>query len=425
MPALRVLYVADRWDGPYRWRCRHAVEQLRLDGVPANTMHVDDPALLDGLASYSVVVLFRLPWRPRVATVVARARGQGARLVFDIDDLVFEPGAERLLPFFGDLPAVTQAEYLALFPRLRQTLEACDVVVGATPVLARHAARAGARAFVHPNLLGAGALRLGRVLGALARRVRRPPIIAYVSGSNTHDRDLAMVSEPLAQVLAEGPQVRLLLCGYVGIPAPLERFQDRIIRLPYQDWRAYPFALATCRVSIAPLAVQNDFTDAKSALKYLEAGAVGVPTIASPSEPFRAAIRDGDTGFLATTEAEWTERLRAALDAAGSRRLGSSAHRDVRARFTFAARRGQLAALLGDLGGHASGPAPPALSIELEPGSGGLGVRRRLGLARRQWALFRGTAASLTPDEPHPGVVHEPTSGTARQTAGLERDASA
>lgn len=395
MPALRVLYVVDRWDGPYRWRCRHAVEQLRIDGVAANALHLDDPALDHGLDSYSVVVLFRLPWSDRVAAVADRARQGGARVVFDIDDLVFEEGAERLLPFFPDLPRAQQAEYLALFPRLRRTLAESDAFVGATPMLARHAARLGKPAFVHPNLVSDGMLRAGRVLGALGRRLERAPVIAYMSGSNTHDRDLAMVSEPLARVLTARREARLLLCGYVALPQPLARFRDRVTRLPYQDWRAYPFALARCRVCLAPLAARNDFTDAKSALKYLEAAAVGVPTIASPSEPFREAIRDGDTGFLAETEGEWSERLHAALDAGGARRMGARAHADVRARFSFAARRGQLTGLLGGLGGRASGPIPASLPTEPDARTGGAGLGRRIALARRQVALLRGRGPRL------------------------------
>jgi glycosyltransferase involved in cell wall biosynthesis len=238
-------------------------------------------------------------------------------------------------------------------------------------------------------------LRVGRVVGALGRRIEREPVIAYVSGSNTHDRDLAMVGEPLARVLTARSDVRLLLCGHLALPSSLGRFRDRITHLPYQDWRAYPFALARCRVCVAPLAVLNDFTDAKSALKYLEAATVGVPTIASPSEPFREAIRDGDTGFLAETDDEWTERLHTALDGAGARRMGTRAHDDVRARFSFTARRGQLRALLAGLGGRADGGVPNLLSTDPDTRAGRTALRRRIALARRQVALLRGRGPRL------------------------------
>ncbi len=397
MRALSVLYVADRWDGPYRWRCRHAVEQLRLDGVAANTMHVDDPGLLAVLPSYAVVVLFRLAWSARVAALVDAARRQGATLVFDIDDLIFEAGAERLLPFFDDLPSTRQLEYLASIPRLRRTFDACDHFLGTTPVLVAHAERLGKPAFVHPNLVSDGYVRAGRVLGRLGRRLGRAPTIAYVSGSSTHDRDFRVVSEPLARILADDPSVRLLLCGFVTLPWSLRRFRDRITRLPYQDWRAYPFALATCRVALAPLATINDFTEGKSALKYLEAAAVGVPTVASPSAPFREAIRDGDTGFLAASEAEWLEAIRSALDGARSRSLGERAQREVRARFSFAAHRGELAALLGRLAGRSTGPAPARLATDPDLRTGGAGflerARRLVALRRQQWTLLCGGGA--------------------------------
>ena len=162
MPSLRVLYVADRWDGPYRWRCRHAIEQLRLEGVVANVLHLEDAGLLAALPSYSIAVLFRLPWSGRVAMLVDHARRNGVPLVFDVDDLVFDVGAERQLPFFADLPRDSQQGYRAQFPRLRRTLEACDYFLGTTPALARHAERLGKPAFVHPNLVSDRFLRAGR-----------------------------------------------------------------------------------------------------------------------------------------------------------------------------------------------------------------------------------------------------------------------
>ena len=267
-------------------------------------MHVDDQALFSALPSYSVVVLFRLPWNDRVESLVGRARRQGATLVFDIDDLIFDSGAERLLPFFEDLPATARAEYLELFPRLRRTFDACDYFVGSTPALARAAERLGKEAFVHPNLVSDVYVRASRLVHRVARTVGRPPTIAYLSGSNTHDRDLAAVSGTLARLLAEDGTVHLLLCGFLNLPVCLEPFRSRITYLPYQHWRAYPWALATCRVVLAPMAVTNEFGNGKSALKYFEAGVFGVPTVATPTEAFRDAIRDGENGFLASTEAE-------------------------------------------------------------------------------------------------------------------------
>jgi len=44
----------------------------------------------------------------------------------------------------------------------------------------------------------------------------------------------------------------------------------------------------------------NEFTNAKSALKVFEAGAFGVPAIASPTVEYEEAIEDGLSGSLPT-----------------------------------------------------------------------------------------------------------------------------
>jgi glycosyltransferase involved in cell wall biosynthesis len=70
------------------------------------------------------------------------------------------------------------------------------------------------------------------------------------------------------------------------------------------EWREFvpldqlPNEIAQFDVNLAPLEVGNPFCEAKSELKYFEAALAGVPTIASPTGPYRRAIRHGETGFL-------------------------------------------------------------------------------------------------------------------------------
>jgi 2-polyprenyl-3-methyl-5-hydroxy-6-metoxy-1,4-benzoquinol methylase/glycosyltransferase involved in cell wall biosynthesis len=394
--ALRVLYVADRSEAPFRYRCQHGVAQLRRAGVVANVMHVADPDLLEALPSYSLVVLFRLPWTARVATLVERAQAQGATLVFESDDLVFDPAAASLIPFLEDAPSALREDYLDRFARLRQTFDACDFFLGSTPAVARHAERLGKESFVHPNLVSPAYERTGRVLRLARRLMTRPPLVAYLSGSNTHDRDLGAISGPLAEVLGRRPDARLLLCGFVTLPPELAPFADRVHRLHFQDWRVYPWALARADVALAPASVVNDFTNAKSSLKFFEAAVFGVPTVATPTESFCDAITDGVNGFLAAEPAEWAEKVSLALDRGRSRALGARAFHTVRARFSFDAHRGRLHDLLLPLMGQAAGPVPAARRVDLSARRPSLGERVRAANERRrqQVALLRDRVAS-------------------------------
>src|SRR5262249_6890923 len=189
------LYVTDRWDGPYRYRCQQACEQLRADGAVANVAHVSSPTLLDSIERYGVVVLFRLPYDERVAAIIAAARRAQVPLLFDIDDLVFDPRLEELMPFrrrYG--PAEWESAHGRHIAGLRRTFDACDAFVGSTPELAEHARRLGKRAHVHPNVAPAPYLRAGKWAARLSRALRVQPTIGYFSGSDTHDEDLGSVT---------------------------------------------------------------------------------------------------------------------------------------------------------------------------------------------------------------------------------------
>src|SRR5258706_15908613 len=132
-PRLRVLYVTDRFDGPYRYRCEQACEQLRVDGAVANVARVDDPRLLRSLRRYGVVVLFRLPWSEPLSEIVRVARESKIPLVFDIDDLTFDPELSRLMPFRKRYTAERWSlTYGKQMTALRRTFDACDVFIGST-----------------------------------------------------------------------------------------------------------------------------------------------------------------------------------------------------------------------------------------------------------------------------------------------------
>ena len=95
----------------------------------------------------------------------------------------------------------------------------------------------------------------------------------------------------------------------VTLPSALDGMEARVERWPFVAWSDLPARLALLDVNLAPLELPNTFNQAKSEVKYLEAAAVQVATIASPSEAFRAATRDGTSGLLATGDGGWEDAL--------------------------------------------------------------------------------------------------------------------
>jgi hypothetical protein len=194
-------------------------------------------------------------------------------------------------------------------------------------------------------------LELGRRARSAAARTARPgPVLGYFSGTPSHDEDFASIARALRDVLAADPSARLLLVGPLTLPAELARFEARIERRGLVPWDRLAELVAETDVCLAPLLAERPFGAAKGEIKYLEAAAAGVPTVASATAAYRHAIHDGENGMLATTQGEWRRALGTLLaDPALRARLGSAAATDVARRYGEAARARELLAIVEDV----------------------------------------------------------------------------
>lgn len=415
MRSLRVLYITSRHDAPYRYRCVIPCLHLRSEGIGADILHVRDPRLPGCLGQYAVVVLFRLPWTPRVGEIITAARAVGARVVFDIDDLVFDPDAVKQLPFLATAPGIVRAQYESSSRRLYQTFNACDAFVGATQALARHAKALKKQSYVYPNLLHPQLVAAGRRIRGLRDRLQRFPIISYFSGSATHDEDLAMVLPAIRRVMAVRTDARLLLCGFLDVEDVLADVADRVIRVPFVDWRVHPWLIGVSRVTIAPLSRIDAFAHSKSALKFFEAGAVGVPAVVSPTEPFMDAITQGKNGYIAADADAWYAAINTLLEPDVARRVGDAAREAAIEKHSIAGHRHRLRELFRSLDGRIRRPTPTLLPLPEEtpdllraPSQ----MRRRLAKIARARAIFGIVRRAGRPEALNqPVAPHNPAAG--------------
>ena len=138
-----------------------------------------------------------------------------------------------------------------------------------------------------------------------------------------------------------------------------------------------PGELARFDVSICPLEAGNPFCEAKSELKFFESALAGVCMVASPTGPYRRAIREGVSGLLADSDARWEELLLRLIDDPALRgRLAREAYHDVLWRFG-PWRQAELAGiLLGSLDPCSQGPTPHRAGSLAAARCVELGVRR-------------------------------------------------
>jgi len=334
-PIAQVLFICGIEGATLRYRARLPAEALALLGVMSEVRHYHDPEVARLAAESDAVVFYRVPATVQMLALAEAVRRRDVPLFYDLDDLIFDPDVAEEIPALRILPAIEASAWLQGIRRYRTMMEACDVFIGSTGLLCRHAtALTGLPSHRFDNGVG---MLLGRMSETATRRPRRPgPLrIGYLSGSNTHHYDWWEVEPAVIEVLGRRPEVELWLGGHVNPSGALRPFAKRTRRLPIRPWTELPTVLHDLDVNLAPLESGSRFNESKSAIKWLEAALTATPTVASATEPFCDAIRNGENGYVARTLDDWVESLVALLDDDEARgRIGRRAQRDALLRWS-------------------------------------------------------------------------------------------
>lgn len=331
----------------FRYRCSHTQEQLDIQGVPCEAHHVTSGAVPHLIRDHSVVILHRVCCFKHIEELVQTARAHEAKILFDIDDLVFDPELIGRIDSIGSLDAAQQALLTDTARRLRNTVEMCDGALVTTDHLVYQIARVGKAAWVHRNALSLEMIRLSDNARRKRKERNEGVIIGYASGSPNHNRDFLEVEEGLMEVLRHHEEAQFWIIGHLDVDRKWDALADRMRRIPFVPWRELPAMLSQLDINLAPLERDNPITEAKSEIKYVEAAAVGVPTIASRTSAFKYAIRHGDNGLLADRPEQWFGLLeRLVEDKALRVEMGSRALTDVLQRYHPTTRGAELVATL-------------------------------------------------------------------------------
>jgi glycosyltransferase involved in cell wall biosynthesis len=349
---LRLRFVYRDLGAPTRYRVLHQAEQARMAGLAVQEVPLDGTYDLYDLTCCDLLYLHRLALAPPTFALCLAARLRHIPIVFDSDDLVWDPQEREHNYLDEHYSPATVARLLWATRRTRTLMRLADAFVFSTPYLAQLAARSFRQpAYVNPNAISCTMLEAAAA--AHADRERRPHgerfVVGYFCGQpHVHDEDIASITPALCAMLDRHPCVRLRIYGGVDLSGKLAgpEYTSRVELRAAVDWRDLPRHIAQVDVSIAPL-VDNPQRRAKSAVKYLEAALVGVPTVASRLDPYQNEIVDGATGLLAATNDEWLDRIVCLKQGAElRRRLGEAAREQVLAQHTTAARWPNFAAIL-------------------------------------------------------------------------------
>jgi len=365
-PRAGIVFISGEPDIPgHSLRVQRHVGAAESLGVGASWMKLAEvPSRRGEIEQASVVVIWRAVNCPEVAEAIAAARsGGGAKLVFDVDDLMFKPelASEEIIDGIRT-QGLTEADVVEYYKRVRDVMAQMDACSCTTNELARQVRELDKPTFVLPNCFDAAVLEASRL--AVRRRVPADEgivRIGYAAGTRTHQRDFRPAAEALGRLLRDRPKCRFVLFRAPGgsvVQLDPDEFPALAGLENWIEWRELvplaelPNELARFDINLAPLEVGNPFCEAKSELKYYEAALVDVCTVASPTGPMRRAIRDGETGRLADTAEAWYAALLDLVDDPPLRqRLARAACHDALARFGPERSAGALQSMLRQLEG--------------------------------------------------------------------------
>ncbi len=352
----RIGYVYEKAEpGTFRYRCYNMVQAINATSsdTSAGYFFLYDLQSIDNLVSHlDVLVLVRVRYDSHVDRLVRQARLKGIPVLYDLDDHIFELETTPLLvsSLNQGLSRYGRIEkWVGVVGRIRESLEIVDGVITTTEFLESELERAlDLPVEVIPNFLNDEQWEYSEKLRGEELQPDEP-VIGYFSGSASHNRDYQIAADGLRAVLEHYPEATLRIAGYLDVPESLADFTHRIQRLPFMDFLGLQRAIAEVTLNLSPIQ-HNVFAHSKSELKYFEAAAVGVPTVASPAPVFTRTISHESNGYLADA-AEWPDVLLGALaDSKGRKAVAKHALEHVGAHYTRAAVAPRITEVLAKLG---------------------------------------------------------------------------
>ncbi len=339
-----VLYVSAGVGASGLYRCFHQAEELRENGISASVIVQGSPFFSQKLISkFSVFVIqFRVIFDDKMAQFIKEIKRQKKEIIFEVDDLLFDKKYYHQANYFkkvGRLESNAYDQYQKGMGEDILTDEAVKVCIASTEFIAKKLREKQKEVFVSTNKISLKdwyfCQKIIQKQNNLIKIKREKITIGYFSGTKSHDRDFETISMVLTKLLKKFSFLELVLMGPLKISKQLEPFSSQIKLIPFSSRKKYFKELAKIDINLAPLETGNPFCEAKSELKFIEAGAVSKPTVASATETFSKAIQDSYDGFLAQNLQEWTIKIEKLIKNEKLRRtMGKAAQRKVFENYT-------------------------------------------------------------------------------------------
>jgi len=302
----------------FRYRVYNMIQVLQRlsSNISSSYFCNNDQENLDAVIDLSdIIIICRTRYTDNVNRLISLAKAKGKKVLFDIDDFIFNTSYTHLIlnTLDQDLshPNVWDV-WFAYASRLGETLRLCDAVITTNEFLAQQIGYFVSKPiYIIPNFLNDEQMRISNQIfqQKIQSGFKRDEKIhlGYFSGTPTHNKDFALISNALIQIFEKYSNLILRIVGHLEVKDAIKDYSSRVEFFPFQDFISLQYLIGQTEINLMPLQ-DNIFTNCKSELKFFEASIVGTLSIASPTFTYANAIKDCDTGYLSNSF-EWFHKL--------------------------------------------------------------------------------------------------------------------
>lgn len=279
-----------RADPSYIYRCENLGLELIRQGHQVSFCHINDSL---SLTKFDFVVFHRPRNLWRVHFLVSLFRLRGTKVWADFDDLIFDTSFAEFSP--GVVNQINTLEKTRkTYQAHAKALSLFDGFTVSTAPLKDHLLylRLNKPIAVLPN---APHFSWEHELAHYKRKEIdfSAPVLTYLPGTRSHDQDFKLVATSLAAFLRLNKHVSLEITG----PLSFQLAEDVSMQVRHYDkveFSKFHERFQATWVNLAPLE-DTPFNQSKSALKVLEAGFWGKPTVCTPTSD---AVRYKEAGAI-------------------------------------------------------------------------------------------------------------------------------
>ena len=317
-----LLLASDDLPQCFLYRVQQKREHLEALGAECRILRIDELqswAWSEQLLWADALIVCRLPALQPVLRAITAAQRAGLPVLYDIDDLIVDPAhcPPPLATYAGSLQPELHRRFHLDVPLFAEAMAACDGAIVSTRALAdrwRELQRSRGRGqpvWVLPNLAPPALVQALRPPRATVPG--EPLRLVVASGTTAHKQSWQEELAPaLAVLLERHPQLRLDLLGHLQLPLVLQPLAERIRCRPFCDYPTYLEQLGEADIGLVVLE-DGLFTDAKSAIRWMEFSYLGLAAVLSPTRTYRELLHDGEHALFARGTDAWITRIEALI----------------------------------------------------------------------------------------------------------------